>query len=189
MPEPAVVLTHTPAPSARVLAHTPAPSARVLAPMPAPVLTRTPPLGPEDTPPLARTPLPPDGPLPTPHADPEYATLPAHVYEIRPSSAAANLSPRTMSPKPASDYDGMAYSMRTPSELSVTPVMSRVVEGARAVWGLPWIAPSRVTRDYIPGERVRRRHRPKPVPGGGEEAGGAPSPFDLLREEASHVPG
>jgi hypothetical protein len=93
-------------------------------------------------------------PVPTHPIPPELAPaaggiLPAHM-EIHPSAAAA-MSPETMVPSPASDYDQMSYSLRTPSELSLRTAVGHLVSRVKAIGDMPWVANSRITDDYVPG--------------------------------------
>jgi hypothetical protein len=116
-------------------------------------------------------------------------------HEIRPS-VAADLSPETVFPAPTSDYDHMAYTIRTASDIdgasmSFTAHMSRLAQILKEFYSMPWVSGGRVVRDYIPGEgRIKGSRRPfravrKGSLGGRAWYGGvdrAQSPLDLLAD-------
>ncbi|KAF9069217.1 hypothetical protein BDP27DRAFT_1325816 [Rhodocollybia butyracea] len=74
------------------------------------------------------------------------------------------VSPVVVEPQLAPDYAKMGPSSPTATEASMQTYMSRVAQFFRHLNDLPWVAESRVTVDYYPGQSTsRRRVRPRPA--------------------------
>ncbi|KIK63150.1 hypothetical protein GYMLUDRAFT_483219 [Collybiopsis luxurians FD-317 M1] len=72
------------------------------------------------------------------------------------------VSPILVEPQLAPDYAKMDSPSPTTSDASLNTYMSRVAKFLRQINELPWIADSRVTVDYYPGQS-KRRIRPRPA--------------------------
>jgi hypothetical protein len=79
------------------------------------------------------------------------------------TSTVADMSPETVFPSPASDYDHMEYTIRTPSEASFGTYISRIVQIFHNIYDLPWISTTRVVKDYIPEVGKMKKGYRKPV--------------------------
>jgi hypothetical protein len=100
----------------------------------------------------------------------QYAYYPQHPHhplhpqrshhptmEIQ-TSALATLSPRTIFPSPTTDYDNMEYTLRPTSTMSFSTHLAHLAQFFRDLRDLPWMASTRVAKDYVPGE-VRRAEK------------------------------